>query len=527
MFQLLTFPILGFSYGAIPTKEPRPQSQQSQVVSSQQQSSSSYSQQSVNQTSYECHNINGGVMKGYREKNGAFEQQQEQAANNRDSGIFTGINGDANSLVDEEFDYKKHSVKDLAKHFALVKPKTNIPHNILPEQRMFNGDQAPQLNYLGAGENGGAVLQAGGQANRREVSQQDIEASKQAYEMKKKQQMEAQQQSSSSTTTTTSSSTVVRRTESSSEQKSERRMSLRDSLMLDPAKAHTDAGIIDPSAILRGEAVTLWQHSDPCTPKRFSLIQPSNTNSLNHPKPSPPSQSSSKSSLPPLPSKSSTTNSSSSVASQQNTSSKLANNHSASINDTQIQTRKEIIPLQPNNPAPLIVLDPIEPSLDSAPATDLIQSSTQNTMSSHHHASSVLYKNILTSAHDSTHHEELAVSRSQNPTPAPTTPFPGQDHPMASILNIPNSPTLPRTPILVTTRPSSVILDRHRHVSKDDIAKMMAELNAPLPPMQDIPDEIRASPLIFTGGLTAHPRPQSSLSSPAPASMIPQQVTHL
>ena len=462
-------------------------------------------------------------MKGYREKNGAFDGQQQQTANNRDSGIFTGINGDANSLVDEEFDYKKHSVKDLAKHFALVKPKTNIPHNILPEQRMFNGEQAPQLNYLGAGENGGAVLQpASGQANRREVSQQDIEASKQAYEMKKKQQMEAQQQSSS--TTTTSSTTVVRRTESSSEQKSERRMSLRDSLMLDPAKAHTDAGIIDPSAILRGEAVTLWQHSDPCTPKRFSLIQPSNTNSHNQPKPSPPSQSSSKSSLPPLPSKSSTNNSSSSVASQQNMSSKITNN--VSSNDTQLQSRKEIIPLQPHNPAPLIVLDPIEQSLDPAPATDLIQSSTQNTMSSHHHSSSVLYKNILTTNHDSTHHEELAVSRSQNPTPAPTTPFPGQELPMASILNIPNSPTLSRTPILVTTRPSSVILDRHRHVSKDDIAKMMAELNAPLPPMQDIPDEIRASPLIFSGGLTAHPRPQSSLSSPAPASMI-QQVTHL
>jgi len=32
---------------------------------------------------------------------------------------------------------------------------------------------------------------------------------------------------------------------------------------------------------------------------------------------------------------------------------------------------------------------------------------------------------------------------------------------------------------------------------------MMAELNAPLPPMVEIPDEIRASPLIFHGGLAA------------------------
>ena len=127
-------------------------------------------------------------MKGYRRKDEALTSAN---SNNRDSGIFTGINGDANSLVDEEFDYKKHTVKDLAAHFALVKPKQNIPTNILPEQRMFNGGQAPQLNYLGANEAGATVTSQ--QSSRREVSQQDIEASKQAYEMKKKQQMEAQQ----------------------------------------------------------------------------------------------------------------------------------------------------------------------------------------------------------------------------------------------------------------------------------------------------------------------------------------------
>jgi len=253
----------GFSYGAIPTKGPQtPQpamppmssssmsfesSQSQQFSSVQQSSSSSYSQhqQSSNQV-FESQEFNGGpVMKGL--------PRREEEANNRDSGIFTGINGDANSLVDDEFDYKKHTVKDLAKHFALVKPKQNIPHNILPEQRMFNGDHAPQLNYLGANESG-AVLQSN-TSNRREVSQQDIEASKAAYELKKKQQMEQQ----STTTTQSSSSTVVRRTETSSsstEQKTERRMSLRDSLMLDPAKAHLDAGLIDPSAILRGSDIT-------------------------------------------------------------------------------------------------------------------------------------------------------------------------------------------------------------------------------------------------------------------------------
>merc|ERR1711874_798088 len=240
------------------------ESSQSQQFSSVQQSSSSFSQSQSSQSSqatnqiYESQEFNGGVMKGYKVKE-EFSSEFGEGRNVRDSGVFTGINGDSNALVDEEFDRKKHTVKDLAKHFALVKPKQNIPHNILPEQRIYNGDHGPALNYLGASEADGQVHSL----VRKEMSQQDVEASKAAYEMKKKQQMEQQQQSSSSTTTNTSSSsssTVVKRTESSSrseqEAKSERRMSLRDSLMLDPAQAHADAGIIDPSAILRGCEVT-------------------------------------------------------------------------------------------------------------------------------------------------------------------------------------------------------------------------------------------------------------------------------
>merc|ERR1712088_1159877 len=127
---------------------------QSQQFSSVQQSSSSFSQsqssQSTNQI-YESQEFNGGVMKGYKMKE-EFSSDQSGERNVRDSGIFTGINGDSNSLVDEEFDRKKHTVKDLAKHFALVKPKQNIPHNILPEQRIYNGDHGPALNYLGASE---------------------------------------------------------------------------------------------------------------------------------------------------------------------------------------------------------------------------------------------------------------------------------------------------------------------------------------------------------------------------------------
>ena len=173
-------------------------------MSSVQQSSTSFSshQQSSNEM-YESQEFNGGVMKGYKRKDDMSSNEMRVTnTNGRDSAIFGGINGDANSFVADECDYKKHTVKDLANHFALVKPKQNIPHNILPEQRMFNGDQAPQLNYLGANE-AGAMVQS--QTARREVSQQDIEASKMAYEMKKKQQQEAAQQQSS--TTTTSSST--------------------------------------------------------------------------------------------------------------------------------------------------------------------------------------------------------------------------------------------------------------------------------------------------------------------------------
>merc|ERR1719192_200883 len=201
------------------------ESSQSQQFSSVQQSSSSFSQSQSSQSSqatnqiYESQEFNGGVMKGYKMKD-EFSSENGEARNVRDSGIFTGINGDSNALVDEEFDRKKHTVKDLAKHFALVKPKQNIP----PEQRIYNGDHGPALNYLGASEADGQVHSL----VRREMSQQDVEASKAAYEMKKKQQLE-QQQSSSTTTSSSSSSTVVKRTETSSrseqEAKSERRMS--------------------------------------------------------------------------------------------------------------------------------------------------------------------------------------------------------------------------------------------------------------------------------------------------------------
>merc|ERR1719347_1405926 len=222
-----------------------------QQSSSVQQSSSSFSQSQSSKEVYESQQFSGGVMKGYTLKQDQSSNQRETGEKMLNSGVFGGIAADNNSLVDSEVDYKKHTVKDLAKHFALVKPKADIPHAILPEQRIYNGDQGPALNYLGASAQGSTSSTQS--FMKKEISQEDFEASKKAYEAKKKQQMEAQQQSQSSS----SQSTVVKRTETStsSEQKSmlnERRQSLTTSLMLDPAAAHAESGIIDPSAILRG-----------------------------------------------------------------------------------------------------------------------------------------------------------------------------------------------------------------------------------------------------------------------------------
>merc|ERR1712013_164496 len=224
-----------------------------QQSSSIQQSSSSFSQSQSSKEVYESQQFSGGVMKGYTLKQDHATEQRETGEKMLNSGVFGGIGADNNSLVDSEVDYKKHTVKDLSKHFALVKPKADIPHAILPEQRMYNGDQGPALNYLGASAQGSSSSTQS--FMKKEISQEDFEASKKAYEMKKKQQqMESQQQTQSAS----SQSSVVRRTETSSSsqqtksQLNERRQSLTSSLMLDPAAAHAESGIIDPSAILRG-----------------------------------------------------------------------------------------------------------------------------------------------------------------------------------------------------------------------------------------------------------------------------------
>merc|ERR1719192_2613302 len=231
------------------------ESSQSQSFAQQsshiQQSSSSSFQSKTTQEVYESQEFSGGVMKGYRMKQEQNADQRETGEKMLNTGVFGGIGGDNNSLVDAEFDYKKHSVKDLAKHFALVKPKADIPHTILPEQRIYNGDQGPALNYLGSAKGEMGSTSSTHSFTKKEVSQEDFEASKLAYENKKKQQ---QMESQKSQSTVSSQSTVVKRSETEQNRTvvNERRQSLTSSLMLDPATAHAESGIIDPSAILRG-----------------------------------------------------------------------------------------------------------------------------------------------------------------------------------------------------------------------------------------------------------------------------------
>jgi hypothetical protein len=152
----------------------------------------------------------------------AVQQQHGQFL--RDTGIFGGITGDHNSLQaeDEEFDYKKHSVKSLVGHFSKVRPLAEIPVQYLPEQRIYNGDQAPTLNYLAAGLNASSTSSSSKTMMTSSHHQQqqastfrssesggshaDMEASRKEYEQRKRQQeqltMKEQQGGSGATTTT-------------------------------------------------------------------------------------------------------------------------------------------------------------------------------------------------------------------------------------------------------------------------------------------------------------------------------------
>merc|ERR1719500_964518 len=107
--------------------------------------------------------------------------------------------------------------------------------------------------------------------------------------MKKKQQMEQRQQqqtSSSSMSSSRTSNSVVMREKKTEEVKAEqnerRRASISSALLMDPAAAHAEAGLIDPSAILRGEQLTRWALPPAKTPDAPSA--PTQSSTLYRPK---------------------------------------------------------------------------------------------------------------------------------------------------------------------------------------------------------------------------------------------------
>ena len=481
------------------------QSQESFQSSNSFQQTSSVRQQEV----YEA-TERDGAMRGYQPK--GVDETGRRSAMARDSGLFGGIGGDDNSLVDNEFDYKKHSVKDLAQHFALVKPKAQLPNQILPEQKMFNGEQGPALNYLGGKQDFASQQQT---FTKKEVSNEDIEASKKAYEMKKKQQMEQrqQQQSSSSSSSMSSSQTsnsVVMREKKTEEVKAEqnerRRASISSALLMDPAAAHAEAGLIDPSAILRGEQLTRWALPPAKTPDAPSA--PTHSSTLYRPKQSagfrPFSGSASGPSCPPTP-----FSQPPATQSQPQPPPPQCPVIVETFEGSPPPKRQATSPAGPSAPSVMCPSSPpqyqatVKTSATVHPITNTdtalqTTNNNQHTLTNHSLGERHLADTVLSLV------PELPRSTESSPGGRPSVETTSTSS-LAPPRNVAPSPTPSRrTPILVTTRPSSVSLDqRTRHVSKDDLARMMAELNAPLPPMVEIPDEIRASPLIFHGGLAA------------------------
>ena len=477
------------------------------------QSSSSFQQQTQQSSSVQKHEVfeateRDGAMRGYQPK--GVDETGRRAQMARDSGLFGGIGGDDNSLVDNEFDYKKHSVKDLAQHFALVKPKAQLPNQILPEQKMFNGEQGPALNYLGGKQDFASQQQI---FTKKEVSNEDIEASKKAYELKKKQQMEQKQQasnSSSSMSSSQTSSSVVMREKKTEEVKAEqnerRRASISSALLMDPAAAHAEAGLIDPSAILRGETLSRWAPPPAKRPDAQSAPTPSST--LYRPKQS---------------------------AGFRPFSGPASGPSSTPSFSQPPATQPQPQPQPPTPQCPVIVetfegspppkrqaTSPAGPSATSVmcpPSPPQYQATVKSSATVHPLTNTDTALQTTNNHHTLTNHSmgERHLADTTLSRTAELPPRSIESGPSAGSVSLPPilapprsvapSPTIGRrTPILVTTRPSSVCLGdqmRTRHVSKDDLARMMAELNAPLPPMVEIPDEIRASPLIFHGGLAA------------------------
>ena len=573
---------------------------------------------------YEGTEFGSGVLKGYKLKDDNLggqamvdSQQQQQQGHNflKDTGIFGGITGDHNALAEDEVDYKRHSVKSLASHFAKVKPKAEIPVQYLPEQRIYNGDQGPSLNYLNSKSESSSSTQS---IMRSTMTKQDVDASRQEYEQRKlsSQSNQQQQDNQASNISQQQANSVQMRqkTEMSEEERkmlSTRRASLKDFMLMDPATTHANAGIIDPSAILRGEPHTnnikvsitspspsrKMYISKPVGPKPFGSstlprsyktssnfhnsslaisqqmsscsasqnkvptagpcdsgsLPPVSKNVLDAPPkvtPSIPSISTEHvepSDPSPAPSKSSITAPTSSFlapsqseyeATVQTSSKKFDSLISSSLDTSLLPSSSDCQPPLPTDPEH--TTNNTNNTLVGQPLTTTI---ITNTTHQQHITQSTTTTAVIDSGNRTLDYLSeadlqpavsvpllLPVSRSSATTPLPTTPFPPPDtatvatvstaissfnpldllslpsaaassalpplDPASSSSSLPPS-ALSLNPPKTPNRPSSVVERRARHMSKEDIARMMAEINAPLPPMVPIPQDIRASPLIF------------------------------
>merc|ERR1719471_2191930 len=68
--------------------------------------------------------------------------------NIRQSGVFVGIVGDNNSLINDmaNFDYEKHSVRELVGHFSKIKGAA--PQQMFPQHYQVQNNATPSLSQL-------------------------------------------------------------------------------------------------------------------------------------------------------------------------------------------------------------------------------------------------------------------------------------------------------------------------------------------------------------------------------------------
>lgn len=180
-----------------------------------------------------------------RQGGDAVFAQSAERRDVRDNGLFGGIAGDNNSLVDES-EYEKRNVKDLVGHFSKVRPKMDIPAQVLPQQHNIGTGAAPSLNYLCQEQN---VKQEFKKQESHTSNTESVKTMQQQQSSTSVSSYQSQQVQSSSVVQQNTERHMEKHEESSAT--TERRQSLKDLLLMDPATSHMNSGFIDPSAILR------------------------------------------------------------------------------------------------------------------------------------------------------------------------------------------------------------------------------------------------------------------------------------